>query len=155
MIEATVVFMVRGGAVLLGEKQKKYCAGCLVPPGGRVEIGESMQASAIRETQEECGLTPVLGRQPLGSILCYHEGSLNDILVHIFRTTRFHGTPTDTDELQSVGWYSLNDETIGRMMMGDRSWINHVIHPRRFEAHIWYAPDGKHLTKTPIVRLLE
>jgi len=46
--------------VLLVEEAKALAAGTWNLPGGAVELGESLQAAAVRETREEAGVDVVL-----------------------------------------------------------------------------------------------
>src|SRR5512136_2637759 len=45
-----------GGGIVLIERDRPPYAGCYALPGGFVEIGESVEAAAVREAREETGL---------------------------------------------------------------------------------------------------
>ncbi|MEM9057182.1 MAG: NUDIX domain-containing protein, partial [Pseudomonadota bacterium] len=49
---ATLLFVVRGGEVLLIHKKRGLGAGKINGPGGRVEPGETVQECAVREVRE-------------------------------------------------------------------------------------------------------
>ncbi len=152
MIEATMVFLLSGNHMLLGQKTKSHCIGKLVPPGGKIDPGESVYRYAVRETEDECGLTPVMNRQPVGSIYChYPPESQKDIPVHVFRAIRYKGDLRDSNELNDVQWYSATESTYDRMMAGDRFWVPHVMRNIPFQAELWYDADSK-LTREAIVR---
>ena len=55
---ATLVFVVRGGRILLIRKKRGLGAGKINGPGGRLEPGESPLDCAVREVQEELRTTP-------------------------------------------------------------------------------------------------
>ena len=55
---ATLLFVIRDGEVLLIRKKRGLGAGKINGPGGRIEAGESPLEAAIREVQEEVGVTP-------------------------------------------------------------------------------------------------
>ncbi len=55
---ANLCFVIRDGQILLIRKKRGLGAGKINGPGGRLEKGETALASAIRETQEEIGVTP-------------------------------------------------------------------------------------------------
>ncbi len=55
----TLCFVLREGKILLIEKKRRLGAGKVNGPGGRIEPGETPEQAAIRETQEEIGITPV------------------------------------------------------------------------------------------------
>ena len=54
---ATLVFVVRDGKILLINKKTGLGKGKVNGPGGKVEKGESPEDCAIRECQEELGIT--------------------------------------------------------------------------------------------------
>ena len=56
--KATLCFIIENGKILLIEKKRGLGAGKVNGPGGRIEAGETAEQGAIRETQEEVGLTP-------------------------------------------------------------------------------------------------
>src|SRR5580704_15846854 len=55
---ANLCFIMRDGQILLIRKKRGLGAGKINGPGGRLEKGETAHASAVRETQEEVGVTP-------------------------------------------------------------------------------------------------
>src|SRR5205814_3215392 len=64
---ATLLFVIRTGEVLLIRKKRGLGAGKINAPGGRLEAGESPAQGAVREVQEEVGVTP-LEVQELGQL---------------------------------------------------------------------------------------
>src|ERR1043165_611084 len=56
---ANLCFVIRGRKILLIRKKRGLGAGKFNGPGGRIEDGETPLASAIRETEEEIGVTPI------------------------------------------------------------------------------------------------
>ena len=50
------VLVMRGNKVLLGKRLGAHGAGFYAPPGGHIELGESIAQTARREVAEECGL---------------------------------------------------------------------------------------------------
>ncbi|HSX06975.1 MAG TPA: NUDIX domain-containing protein [Candidatus Saccharimonadia bacterium] len=58
VIPTTNVFILNGSKVLLGRRANtNWMDGHLCPPGGHIEIGETPVLAAIRELQEELGVT--------------------------------------------------------------------------------------------------
>ena len=78
LLAADAVILFEGGIVLIQRDRPPY-AGCYALPGGFVEIGESVEAGAIREAREETGLEIELlglvgvysdpGRDPRGHVV--------------------------------------------------------------------------------------
>ena len=58
-MRSTLVFVRSEGQVLLIHKKRGLGEGKINGPGGKVEKGEEVEAAAIREVQEEVGLTPI------------------------------------------------------------------------------------------------
>lgn len=55
LLAADAIILFEDGIVLIQRDRPPY-AGCYALPGGFVEIGESIEAAAIREAREETGL---------------------------------------------------------------------------------------------------
>ena len=56
-IRATLMFVVRGDEVLLIRKKRGFGMGKVNGPGGKLDPGETELDCAVRETQEELGIT--------------------------------------------------------------------------------------------------
>jgi len=55
LLAADAVILFAGGIVLIKRKNPPF-AGCYALPGGFVELGETVEAAAVREAREETGL---------------------------------------------------------------------------------------------------
>ena len=55
LLAADVVILFAGGIVLIKRRNPPF-EGCYALPGGFVEVGETVEAAAIREAREETGL---------------------------------------------------------------------------------------------------
>ena len=91
------------GWVLAGKRADN---GQICGPGGHIESGESPAAAAIRETQEEFGITP-LNLKPLGN--------------NIYLCTEYDGKPKcDNEEMTDATWIDPD---------GDEGWCKHGYFP--------------------------
>ncbi len=138
MKEATLVLVRNGDRILLGEKLSKVCKGHLVPPGGKLEDGEDFRTCAVRETETETGITPILGDCPVATVVYRNMADKSAYRIAVFVTSSFTGAPRDSKELAAVGWYALDATTINRMMEGDRLWLTFALQGKPFEAEIVY-----------------
>lgn len=50
------VIVIRNGKILMGKRKNAHGAGQWAPPGGHLELGEKVEACAIRELEEETGI---------------------------------------------------------------------------------------------------
>ena len=92
------VLVVQDGRFLCGTRQKE---GSIGGPGGHIEAGESPEDAAIRETQEEFGITPK------GLIPVAFLSDLKDPYCpsHVFLCTDFDGSiKCDDGEMTSPGF---------------------------------------------------
>ena len=60
-VVAVGVLLLDGDRVLLIQRARPPAAGKWSVPGGKVELGESLEAAALRELKEETGLSCTLG----------------------------------------------------------------------------------------------
>ena len=116
-MQATILFIIHDGNVLLIEKKRGLGAGKINGPGGKIDPGETPMAAAIRETQEELLVTPIAPRK-LGE-LQFSMSDCPDIHCHVYRADAFSGTPTETDEAVPV-WTPLEELPYHRMWEDDQ-----------------------------------
>lgn len=90
---AVGVYVVKDGKILAGTRASGDGEGMLCGPGGHIEDGETPGQAAIRETQEEFGITP-MELIPVGMGL---KGG-NGLQPHLFLCTRYEGKPKCVDE---------------------------------------------------------
>jgi 8-oxo-dGTP diphosphatase len=123
---ATLLFIVDESAerVLLIRKKRGLGAGKINGPGGKIDPGETSEACAIRETQEELGVT-ALNPAKHGELwfqfvdgLCLH--------VDVFRATQWEGLPVETAEAVPL-WTCLSELPFQEMWADDRYWLAEVL----------------------------
>jgi 8-oxo-dGTP diphosphatase len=117
---ATLVFVVRQGEMLLIRKKRGLGAGKINGPGGRIEPGESPLECAVREVQEEVGVTPLDLRKCGENRFQFVDGY--SIHAHVFSTHRYDGTPVETAEATPI-WTPVEAIPYEQMWEDDRLWI--------------------------------
>ena len=135
---ATLLFIRRGGELLLIHKKRGLGAGKLNGPGGRLEPGETPLAAAIRETQEELCITPT-GVQPAGELFFQFVDGFS-IHGYVFTATGFEGEPRETDEAIPV-WAKTDALPYHRMWADDRVWMPLLLQGRTFDARFLFDGD--------------
>ncbi|MEI7945362.1 MAG: 8-oxo-dGTP diphosphatase [bacterium] len=135
---ATLCFIRKEGKLLLIHKKRGLGKGKINAPGGRLEKGETLEQTAIRETQEEVGLTPI-GLAPAGRLeFAFTDGY--SLQAHVFTATDATGTLTETDEAIPF-WCDENDIPYNEMWSDDRLWIPLMLDGTRFEAQFIFEND--------------
>lgn len=136
---ATELFVVRGGQILLIHKKRGLGAGKILGPGGRVDPGETIEAAAIRECQEELGITPRAPRHR--GVLCFQFVDGYAVEVHVFTADDFSGEPRETDEAIPL-WAPLHTLPYGEMWPDDALWMPLMLAGRPFRGRFVYEGDA-------------
>ena len=129
---ATLLFVLRGDEVLLIRKKRGLGAGLVNGPGGRVDPGETPRQAAVREVQEELGITPAAPRW-LGE----HRFQFRDgysLYVHVYVSEDFVGEPKETDEAVPL-WVQRDAMPYDEMWADDRHWLPLMLAGQRFSGH--------------------
>jgi len=135
---AVLTFIRCDGKLLLILKKRGLGKGKFNAPGGRLEAGETPEQAAVRETQEEVGLTPQHLR-PAGRLdFAFTDGY--SLRCHVFTADAYDGTLAETDEADPF-WCSETDIPYGRMWTDDCIWIPLMLEGRRFEARFVFDGD--------------
>ena len=135
---ATLLFILRDGKVLLIHKKRGLGAGKINGPGGRLEPGESPEAAAIREVEEEILITP-LQVQPAGELkFQFVDG--HSIHGYVFTAAAYRGEPGETGEAVPV-WFATDQMPYHRMWADDRIWMPLLLAGRRFTGRFLFDGD--------------
>jgi len=135
---ATLVFVIRDGKILLIDKKTGLGRGKVNGPGGKVETGESPEDCAVRECQEELGIT-VSALQYCGQ----HRFQFVDgysLLVWVYRTEQFEGVPMETVEAKPH-WIPLDEIPYEKMWEDDSIWLPMVLRGERFQGRWIFDGD--------------
>ena len=109
-IDATLLYVVRAGQILLIHKERGIGAGKLNGGGGKVDPGEDCLQAAVREFREELRARPVAPRK-LGEVGFDVVDDVS-IRIHVFRSDAMEGEPVETDEATPCGCPSTTSRTI-------------------------------------------
>lgn len=136
---ATLLFVRRAHEVLLIRKKRGLGAGKINGPGGRLEPDETPLAAAIREVQEEVGITPLAVR---------HAGDLSFQFVdgyslhcHVFTANGYRGEPVETDEA-APRWTPVAAMPYDEMWADDRLWFPLLLNGIPFRGRFLFDGDA-------------
>lgn len=135
---ATLCFVVRGAEILLIRKKRGLGAGKVNGPGGRLEPGETELACAIRETQEELGVTPL--RPEWRGELFFQFIDGYGLHCAVFTAEDCEGEAIETDEAAPL-WTPLDAIPFDEMWADDIHWLPGVLAGRNFRGYFDF--DGE------------
>jgi 8-oxo-dGTP diphosphatase len=119
-----LTFIQMRGRVLLIVKKRGLGAGKVNAPGGHVEPGETPLHAAVRETQEEVGLTPLHLHD--NGILRFAFTNGYTELCHVFTSPSYIGRLTETDEATPF-WCKVKEIPYLKMWEDDIHWIPRIL----------------------------
>jgi 8-oxo-dGTP diphosphatase len=116
----TLCYIVKDSRVLLMRKKRGIGAGKINGPGGKVDPGETSLAAAVRETQEEIGVTPLQPRLRGELRFRFRGGPTLHCLIYLSHD--FSGDPCETPEALPL-WFPLDALPYDEMWNDDRHWL--------------------------------
>ncbi len=127
---ATLMFIIDEAReqVLLIRKKRGLGAGKINGPGGKIDPGETSVQCAIRETQEELGVT-ALAPVKHGELWFQFVDGLS-LHVDVFIATAHEGTAVETEEAVPL-WTPLTALPLDEMWADDRFWLEEMLVARR------------------------
>jgi len=135
--EGTLCFVIQDGQILLIEKKRGLGAGKVNGPGGRLEKGETAEQAAIRETQEEVGITPT-GVQWAGELRFQFRDGYS-LHCTVYRASGWEGELTETAEAKPFG-VRTDQIPYDRMWADDSYWMPRLLAGEKFRG--WFEFDG-------------
>ena len=135
---ATLVFVIRDDKILLINKKTGLGKGKVNGPGGKVEPGETPRECAVRECQEELGIT-VSNLQYCGQ----HRFQFVDgysIHVWVYRTEHFTGVPTESEEARPL-WVAVDEIPYEQMWEDDSIWLPMMLRGEKFQGRWIFDGD--------------
>ena len=146
--KATLVFLIRSNQakpyqICLAMKKRGFGVYKLNGIGGKVECDESIEAAAIRETQEEIG---VLIHQKdlvrLGVLdFIFPDNIKLGQQVSVFFVYKWHGEPKESAEMKP-SWYALTSIPFQDMWPDEQTWLPLMITGKVIEGIFKLKQDG-------------
>lgn len=116
------LLVIKNNQVLLLKKPRR---GWYVAPGGKMESGESVYESAVREFTEETGTIPVAPHlKGLFTMVIKDEADetiLDEWMLYTFVAHDLVGTPFETTAEGELGWHPVESLKTLPMAEGDRT----------------------------------
>lgn len=137
-MRSMLVFVRREDEVLLIRKKRGLGEGKINGPGGKVDEGETIEEAAIRETEEEVGLTPT-NLQHRGELYFQFVDGLS-IHCTVFVSDLYEGQLTETDEALPM-WVKVDEVPYDEMWEDDRFWLPQVLEGESFQGRFTFESD--------------
>lgn len=143
----TLAMVMGDGKVLLGMKKRGFGEGRWNGFGGKVEEGETIEAAAKREVEEEVGLR-VLEMAEVGTLDFSFAESDKELEVHVFTVTDYTGEPRETEEMRPE-WFLPTAIPYQEMWPDDEYWLPLLLAGKRFRGsfHFDRPSDGTYTSR--------
>jgi 8-oxo-dGTP diphosphatase len=147
MREATLCFPVRGkppAEVMLGLKKVGFGAGKYTGIGGKVEAGETIEETAVRELWEETGLRAATSALQKTARLTFYfpHRSKWDLFVHVFLVWTWQGEARESRELKP-DWFPVQELPFASMWQDSSHWLPLVLDEQHIQATFIFGPDNE------------
>ncbi|MFA6193566.1 MAG: 8-oxo-dGTP diphosphatase [Parcubacteria group bacterium] len=125
--------------LLLGLKKRGFGEGRWNGYGGKVDPGETIEESLVREMQEECGLTPTKFEKR-ATMYFEFKGYPEIVEVNVFSIDGYDGELIETEEMKPK-WFDVNDLPWKDMWPDDLHWYPLFFAGKKFEGNFLF--DGQ------------
>lgn len=150
MRQVTLLFLLNDDTqeILLAMKKRGFGAGKLNGVGGKVGEGESIEAAAVREAQEEISVTIAPQDIVQVSDITFHFEQKPEWTQHcnIFFVRRWVGEPQESEEM-SPQWVSRNEIPYEKMWVDDKYWLPLVLSGDYIKAEFNFTNDGSQIVR--------
>lgn len=137
--QATLCFLIDGDRVLLGKKKRRFAEGKWNGYGGKRNEDETILQTAIREFQEEAGITPKSLVQ-VATLDCYHPDWNQQVVV--YTVSEWEGTPEETEEMIPQ-WFPKEELPLSEMWPDEAIWLPLVLEGKKLRATFQFNKEGE------------
>lgn len=132
----TLCIIQKDSQVLLGMKKRGFGEGRWNGFGGKVELGESIEAAAKREILEEAYIE-AHDLVELGVIDFTFEDNADELEVHIFKCTSFEGVIGESEEMLPK-WFFVDEIPYETMWKDDIFWMPLFLQNKKFKGRFLF-----------------
>ena len=140
----TLVVLYNQQKVLLAMKKRGFGAGRWNGYGGKVQE-ESIRAAALRELEEESGINGVELIEG-GVIRFIFPEKQEELKVHLFRNSDFHGEAIETEEMRP-SWFLHSEIPFDLMWPDDPFWLPQFLVGENIDGTIWFSDENTIIKK--------
>lgn len=141
MKRATLCIPITDTAILLGKKKIRFGAGKWNGFGGKIKEHETPEQAAVREPQEESGLSTDINSLEKVAVLLFYFNRIPTFLVHTYTTKTWTGIPKESGEM-TPQWHARTNIPYDDMWQADRMWLKEILGGKKIAAHIYFTTEG-------------
>jgi len=143
MKQTNLCFLLKDDMVLLAMKKRGFGAGKWNGVGGKVQEGEDVTTSAIREIKEEIGVTVAAGDLELVGTLDFDFTDNHDWAqtCTVFLVRRWEGDPAESEEMRPE-WHTKDKLPFGEMWIDDPHWVPMVLAGKKIKGKFLFEDKG-------------
>lgn len=146
-LTTTLLLIIKDDRILLARKKRGFGEGMLNGVGGKQEIGETIEETMIRETQEEIGVVPKdFFKMAIIDFDEYVKGKRTNVSMHIFLAKDFDGEISESDEMNPE-WHDLKNIPFNQMFADDNFWLPEILKGNKVIGNFVYDEDFNILSK--------
>jgi len=135
MQQTTIIFFIKNDHILLAMKKRGHGVGKWNGVGGKVKDGESIETAAIRESQEEIGVTPLKLTKVAELTFTFpsETGNHGNHTSTVFLCNAWDGEPGESEEMKPE-WFPLASIPYEAMWDDDKRWLPKVLSDKKLVA---------------------
>jgi 8-oxo-dGTP diphosphatase len=157
MKQSTICFLLKNTSereVLLGFKKTGFGAGKFTGIGGKVEPGETVEGTAMREVEEEIGVKILANEiQFKGTVTFLFPSKMEwSQQVSIFTAESWVGDPRESNEMRP-SWFKLKEIPYVSMWQDAPYWIPQIVNGSAIQAKFTFKHDKETLEEAVVALL--
>jgi 8-oxo-dGTP pyrophosphatase MutT (NUDIX family) len=130
----SIVLLIKKNNILLAMKKRGFGQGLWNGVGGKSDPGESIEVTAVRECQEEIGVTPIkLTKMAVLNFYSPPPKDKDNQQAHVFICEHWDGEPTESEEMRPR-WFAFKSIPFTKMWPGDIHWLPLVLDGIKLDA---------------------
>lgn len=141
--QATLCFLIKNNQVLLAMKKRGFGKDKWNGVGGKPNPGEDIESAAIRETQEEIGVTPK-SLERVATLDFLFPSDLEkqgwNQQVCVFLVDSWEGESVESEEMKPA-WFKFEKIPYKDMWADDIHWLPKVLKGKKLTASFIFAED--------------